>query len=45
MEHKSNYNSCYMNLLWLIAVTGTNVSCLFAVTCVLCLLSQLSFYM
>lgn len=39
------YNTCHMDLLWLIAVTGANVSFLFAVTCLLCLLSQLSFYM
>ena len=43
MEHMCN--TCHMDLLWLIAVTGANVSYLVAVACVLCLLSWLSFYM
>ena len=42
MEHMSNCNTCHMDFLWFIAVTGANVSCLFAVTCVLCLLLRLS---
>jgi hypothetical protein len=45
MECMSNCYTGYMDLLGLIAITGANVSCLFAVTWVLCLLSQLSFYM
>lgn len=45
VKHMCNHNTCHMDLLWLIAVTGANVSCLFAVAYVLCLLSQLSFYM
>ena len=38
MEHMSNYNTCHMDWLCLITVTGANVSCLFAVSvcCVYC---------
>jgi hypothetical protein len=45
MEHMYSYNTCHMDMLWLIAVTDAELSCLFAVTRVLCLLSWLSFYL